>query len=474
MPYTPHTADDRERMLAALGIDSVEALFAEIPSSVRAAGLPLPAGFPEHELMAHLAALAAANRTGLAEFAGGGVYRHYIPPIVDQVLLRSEFYTAYTPYQPEVSQGTLQSIYEFESLVAELTGMDVVSASHYDGAAATAEAALMACRATRREHVLVSAAVHPHYRETVATYFRGGDLALDEIPLVADGPSAGTTDLAALERLLADATRPVAGVIVANPSFLGLLEPMDEAVRLAHAAGALLVAVVEPVSLTVLAPPGAYGADIAAGEGQPLGIPPQYGGPYLGLLAATDPLIRQIPGRLVGMTTDVDGRRAYVMTMRAREQDIRREKAASNICTNQALCALAAAVYVATIGPHGLRDVAAMSAARAAELEATLAAAGAPRLFPGPYLNEFAVRVPDARRVHEALLDRGILGGIVLADVEPGRPELADGLLVCATEVTTSAEIAAFGAALSAVLAGAVAGRTGAPAGLASPAGGVR
>jgi glycine dehydrogenase subunit 1 len=312
----------------------------------------------------------------------------------------------------------------------------------------------MACRATRRERVLVSAAVHPHYRETVATYFRGGDLALDEIPLVSDGPAAGTTDLAALERLLADPIHPVAGVIVGNPSFLGLLEPMAEAAALAHAAGALLVAVVEPVSLGVLAPPGAYGADIAAGEGQPLGIPPQYGGPYLGLLAATDALVRQIPGRLVGMTADLDGRRAYVMTMRAREQDIRREKAASNICTNQALCALAAAVYLAAIGPHGLRDVAAMSAARGAELEAALAAAGAPRLFPGPYLNEFAIRVPDARRVHRALLERGIVGGIVLADVEPGRPELADGLLVCATELTTSAEIAAFGAALASVLAG--------------------
>ena len=454
MSYSPHSAGDRERMLAALGIDSVDALFAEIPPAVRASGIPLPDGLPEQELAAHLQALASRNRSGLVEFVGGGVYRHFAPPIVDQMLLRSEFYTAYTPYQPEVSQGTLQSIYEFESLVAELTGMDVVSASHYDGAAATAEAALMACRATRRDRVLVSAAVHPHYRETVATYFRGGDLSLDEIPLVADGPAAGTTDLAALERMLGDPARPVAGVILANPSFLGLLEPMAQAAALAHAAGALLVAVFEPVSLGVLAPPGAYGADIAAGEGQPLGIPPQYGGPYLGLLAATDALVRQIPGRLVAMTADLDGRRAYVMTMRAREQDIRREKAASNICTNQALCALAAAIYLASIGPHGLRDVAAMSAARAAELEAALAAAGAPRLFPGPYLNEFVVRVPDAPRVHRALLDHGIVAGIVLADAEPGRPELADGLLVCATEITTSAEIAAFGAALSAVLAG--------------------
>ena len=219
--------------------------------------------------------------------------------------------------------------------------------------------------------------LHPHYRAVLRTYVDGAGLDLDDIPLVADGPSAGTTDLGALERALADADQPTAGVILAQPSFYGLLEPMAEAGRLAHAAGALFVAVVEPVSLAVLAPPGAYGADIAAGEGQALGIPPQYGGPYLGILACTEPLVRQIPGRLVGMTTDVDGKRAYVMTLQAREQHIRREKAASNICTNQTLLALAASVWLASLGPHGLRDVAAIGAARAAELEAALAAASA-------------------------------------------------------------------------------------------------
>ena len=453
MAYGPHTPGERERMLSALGIASIDDLFADIPAAVRARGLDLPDGLTEQELTVHLQRLAHLNQVDHVDFTGGGVYRHHIPPVVDQILLRSEFYTAYTPYQPEVSQGTLQSIYEFESLVGELLAMDVVSASHYDGAAATAEAALMACRATRRERVLVSAAVHPHYRETLATYFRAGDLRLDEIPLVADGPAAGTTDLAALARLLADGDAPVAGVVVANPSFVGLLEPMGEVGRVAHAAGALFVAVVEPVSLSVLAPPGEYGADIAAGEGQPLGMPPQYGGPYLGLLASTEALVRQIPGRLVGMTTDVDGRRAYVMTLRAREQDIRREKAASNICTNQALCALAASVHLAAIGPHGLRDMAAMGAARAAELEAALAAAGAPRMHPGPYLNEFVVRVLDPRSVHRALLARGVVAGIVLADAAPDRPELGDGLLVCATEVTTRADIAAFASAMSAVLA---------------------
>jgi glycine dehydrogenase subunit 1 len=453
VPYGPHTDADRQRMLAALGIKDVDELFADIPPALRSAALDLPGPEPELELSRRLAALAGRNLTDLASFVGAGVYRHWTPPAVDQILLRGEWYTAYTPYQPEVSQGTLQSIYEYESLIAELMALDVVSASHYDGAAATAEAALMACRHTRRSRVLVSHAVHPHYRETVRTYF-GAGLEVDEIPVVASGAAAGTVDLAALERLLADRDRPVAGVVAGQPNFYGLLEPMAAIGELAHAAGALFVAVVEPVSLAVLAPPGAYGADIAAGEGQPLGIAPQYGGPYLGLLASTEALVRQIPGRLVGMTTDLDGKRAYVMTLRAREQDIRRDRAASNICTNQALLALAASVYLATIGPHGLRDVAALGAARAEELETALRDAGAPRLHPGAYLNEFAVHVPDARRVHRRLLERGVLAGVALADVEPDDPSLADALLVCATEVTTADEIRRFAETLEAILRG--------------------
>src|SRR3954470_19902196 len=454
-------------MLRTLGIASVDELFDDIPAELRASPLDLPPPEPELALAARLQALAGRNRTDLASFLGAGVYRHWSPPAVDQLLLRGEWYTAYTPYQPEVSQGTLQSIYEYESLLAELVDLDVVSASHYDGAAATAEAALMTCRATRRERVLVSRGVHPHYRQTLATYF-GGGLELTDIPLVAEGDEAGTTDLAALDRLLSDGA-PVAGVVAAQPNFLGLLEPMAEIGRAAHAAGGLFVSVVEPVSLAVLAPPGAYGADIAAGEGQPLGIPPQYGGPYLGILASTDALVRQIPGRLVGMTTDVHGQRAYVMTLRAREQDIRRDKAASNICTNQALLALAASIYLATIGPHGLRDVAAQGAARAARLEAALSAVGAPRVHPGAYLNEFAVRIPDARAVHRRLLDRGVLAGLVLADVLPDEPSLADALLVCATEVTTDAEIERFAEALAAELAGD--NRTGPPDRRREPAG---
>ncbi len=453
MPYGPHAADDRARMLETIGITSVDELFDDIPEPLRASPLRLDPPEPELELSARLVALAARNRVDLASFLGAGAYRHWTPAAVDQLLLRGEWYTAYTPYQPEVSQGTLQSIYEYQSLLAELTGLDVVSASHYDGGAATAEAALMACRATRRERVLVSRGVHPHYRETLETYAGGGGLVAEEIPLVATGPLAGTTDLDALARLLADPGGPVAGVVVAQPNVLGLLEAMPEVGRLAHEAGALFVSVIEPVSLAVLAPPGEYGADIAAGEGQPLGIPLQYGGPYLGIVACTDALVRQIPGRLVGQTADLAGRRAFVMTMRAREQDIRREKAASNICTNQALLALAASIYLATIGPHGLRDVASLGAARAAELEAALAAAGAPRMHPGPYLNEFVVRVPDAAGVHERLLERGVLAGIPTSRLMPDEGSIADGLLVCATEVTTSAEIEQFAAALGEELA---------------------
>jgi len=454
MPYGPHAADDRARMLETIGIDSVDRLFDDIPEALRAGPLALDEPEPELLLAGRLQGLAGRNRVDLASFLGAGAYRHWTPAVVDQMLLRGEWYTAYTPYQPEVSQGTLQSIYEYQSLLAELTRLDVVSASHYDGGAATAEAALMTCRATRRERILVSRGVHPHYRQTLETYAEGAGLIADEIPLVAEGPLAGTTDLAALAAMLADPERPVAGVVAAQPNILGLLEAMPEIGSQAHAAGALFVAVIEPVSLAVLAPPGEYGADIACGEGQPLGIPLGYGGPYLGIVACSDALVRQIPGRLVGMTQDLDGKRAFVMTMRAREQDIRREKAASNICTNQALLALAASIYVSTIGPHGLRDVAATGASRASELEAALAGAGAPRLHAGAYLNELVVRVPDARAVHARLLARGVLAGIPTADLLPDEPALADGLLVCATEVTTTDEIERFAGALRAELAG--------------------
>jgi glycine dehydrogenase subunit 1 len=437
MVYSPHTPETRAQMLATLGLESVEQLFDDIPEPVRASGLELPESVSELALCRELAALASRNRVDLASFLGAGVYAHYIPAAVDTVLSRGEFYTAYTPYQPEISQGTLQTIYEFQSLIGQLTGLPVVSASHYDGAAASAEAALMTVRATRRDRVLISRALHRHYVATTRTYFSAGSRELEELPTTPDG----LTDLAALEAALADPERPVAGVIMGQPNAFGLLEPMAAAAELAHAAGALFVAVVEPTSLAVLAPPADYGADIAAGEGQPLGIAPQYGGPYLGLLACSSELIRQIPGRLVGKTTDIEGRRAFVMTLRAREQDIRRDKAASNICTNQALCALAATTYLATLGPHGLSDVAAAGAAAAGRLEAALRAAGFERLHRASYLNEFAVRVPDATTVHARLLERGVLAGLPLATWYPDDPDLSEALLVCATELTTDDDI---------------------------------
>jgi glycine dehydrogenase subunit 1 len=436
--YGPHTPSDRERMLAALGIDSVERLFDDIPAAVRASGLDLPPPRSELEVSRELTRLASRNRVDLVSFLGAGTYRHHIPATVDAVVSRGEFATAYTPYQPEISQGTLQAIFEFQSLLGELLGLPVVSASHYDGASATAEAALMAVRATGRDRVLVSRAVHRHAIETTETYFGPGDRTLQELPTRADG----TTDLAALEAALADAARPVAGVILGQPNAFGLLEPMAAASELTHAAGALFIAVVEPVSLAVLAPPGEYGADIAVGEGQPLGIAPQYGGPSLGLLAASEALLRQVPGRLVGRTTDTAGRRAFVMTLRAREQDIRRDKAASNICTNQALCALAATTYLATLGPHGLADVAAGGAAAARRLELALLAAGVERIHAAPYLNEFAVRVPDAAAVHARLQARGILAGLPLRRWYPDDASLSDALLLCATELTSDDDIA--------------------------------
>lgn len=449
MPSPRLSEADREYMLATIGVADADALFADIPEGLRASSLDLADPEPEQARAARLERMAARNRTDLIGFLGAGAYRHYIPVVVDEIIRRGEFLTAYTPYQPEVSQGTLQAIWEYQSLMAQLTALDVVSASHYDGSTAVAEAALMTIRQTKRERVLMSRAVHPHYRETTKTYF-SGRFQLDEIPVT---PS-GTTDLEALERMLADGD--VAGVAVAQPNFFGVLEDMHAATDLAHAAGALSIAVIEPTSLAILGSPGAYGADIAAGEGQPLGIPLQYGGPYLGILACTDALTRQIPGRLVGRTTDVDGKGAYVMTMRAREQDIRREKAASNICTNQSLCALAATVYLSVIGPSGLNDVATAGAVRARELAAALADVGAPRIHDAPFLNEFAVRVPNAAATHAALMERGILAGVPLSrwyGEGHGEGELADALLVCATEVTQPADITAFADAMREVLA---------------------
>ena len=443
MSYSPHTAADRERMLAAIGVASVDDLFADIPATVRPTGFDLPAPLSEQEVRAELSRLSARNRIPRVTFLGAGVYRHLVPSVVSEVIGRSEFSTAYTPYQPEVSQGTLQSIYEFQTLICELTGMEVATASHYDGATATAEAALMACRLTKRQAVAVSSAVNPQVRRVLATYGAGPGIEVVEVPAdLAEGGS-GLTPVDAAERILDEG---FACLVAQQPNMFGGIEPMRDLATVAHAVGAQLVAVVEPTSLALLEPPADYGADIVAAEGQPLGIPPSYGGPYLGLMAARMESVRQMPGRLVGATRDGQGRRGYVLTLQAREQHIRREKAASNICTNQALCALAATAYLTAVGPQGLREVAELSAAQARHVAAAIEDAGlGRRRFDAPYFAEVAMRVPDAARRHAALAERGIVAGLIL---ERDYPELADTLLLAATELTSDDDIAALAAAL--------------------------
>ncbi len=441
MTYSPHTDADRARMLDAVGVASVEDLFADIPAGVRAGAWAVPPPLVEQEVRAELARLAGRNRIAEVSFLGAGAYRHLIPSVVGEVIGRSEFATSYTPYQPEVSQGTLQSIYEFQSLICELTDMEVATASHYDGATATAEAAMMACRLTRRSRVAVSAGVNPDYRRVLETYCSGPGIEVVVVPVDLAEGGDGTTDPAAVADL-----QEVACLIAAQPNYYGQLEPMRELADAAHATGAQFVAVVEPTSLALLEAPGAYGADIVAAEGQPLGIPINFGGPYVGLMAARMASVRQMPGRLVGATRDAQGRKGYVLTLQAREQHIRREKAASNICTNQALMALAATAYLIAVGPNGLREVAELSMTQARHLAGALESAGlAERRFGGAYLNEVALRLPDASRRHATLAERGIVAGHIL---ERDEPMLRDTLLLAATELTTDDDIASLVAAL--------------------------
>jgi len=445
MTYTPHTDADRARMLEAIGVGSVDDLFADIPEAVRASEWSVPAPLVEQDVRRELARLADRNRIPEVSFLGGGVYRHLVPSVVGEVIGRPEFATAYTPYQPEVSQGTLQSIYEFQSLICELTGMEVATASHYDGATATAEAALMACRLTRRSRVAVSAGVHPDTRRVLETYCSGPGIEVVIVPIdLADG-GTGTTDPGVASEALGD---DVACLVAAQPNVYGQLEPMRELADAAHAAGAQFVAVVEPTSLAVLEAPGAYGADLVAAEGQPLGIPASFGGPFVGLMAARMASVRQMPGRLVGATRDGEGRKGYVLTLQAREQHIRREKAASNICTNQALMALAATTYLTAVGPTGLREVAELSLTQARHLVATLEDAGlARRRFGGTYLAEVALVVPDAARRHAAMAEQGIVAGFL---AETHDPALRDTLVLATTELTTDDDIAHLAAALEA------------------------
>ncbi|MBX6377552.1 MAG: aminomethyl-transferring glycine dehydrogenase subunit GcvPA [Clostridia bacterium] len=453
MAYTPHTPEDRRAMLAALGLDDVEELFADIPAAVRLRRpLHLPPALSEPELLAHLGDLAERNAGArLVCFAGAGAYDHFVPSVVRSVVQRGEFLTSYTPYQPEVSQGTLQVIYEFQTAICELTGLDVANASLYDGASALAEAALVACAATGRDRVLAARSVNPRHREVLRTYARGQAIRVEEVELDA---RRGTVDLAALERALAAGEAPAA-VAVQHPNYFGVLEPVTEVAALAHSAGALVVASVHPISLGLLAPPGEWGADLAVGEGQPLGTPLQFGGPYLGFLASRQSLLRRLPGRIAGRTADATGREGFVLTLQAREQHIRRARATSNICTNQALVALAATVYLAWAGPGGLRQVAELCLEKAHHASEGAAAAGFPPLFAGPFWAEWAVRSPlPAAEVRRRLAEVGYLVGPTLAE---DFPELGEAFLISVTERRTRAELD---------------GLCGALADLAGPAGG--
>lgn len=436
MTYIPNTEQDQQAMLDTIGVASVEELFSVIPEQVRFPDLDLPAGMSELEVGKLLQDLASrnVNVTQQACFLGAGAYHHYVPAVVDAVLRRGEFLTAYTPYQPEVSQGTLTSIYEFQSLIALLAGMDVVNASMYDGASALGEAVLMAARSTRRDKIVLSSTVHPDYRDVVRTYVQGLNMPVFE---AAYDAATGLTDPSAMEELVDQET---ACLVVSYPNFFGGIEDLATMAGLAHKAGALLVTVINPLALGLLEPPGSFGADIVVGEGQPLGVPLQFGGPYLGLFATRKKYMRQMPGRLIGQTTDHDGRRAFVMTLQAREQHIRREKATSNICTNEALVALAVTVYLAAMGSSGLRRAAELSYHKAHYAADRIGAlSGFERVFDGPFFHEFAVRTPATPgEVNATLRQHDIIGGY---DLGQRYSELADAMLFCVTEMNTRDQI---------------------------------
>ncbi len=424
MRYLPKSESERREMLAALGLESPEELFAEIPPELRLKHpLELGPGKSEYEILEYFREMGRRNACGYPSFLGAGAYYHYRPALVDAVISRGEFLTAYTPYQAEISQGILTSIFEFQTMICQLTGMEVANASMYDGSTAMTEAAMMAMRITGRHRIVVSGAVHPEYREVLRTYARNQAMEIAEIPYDGD---AGTTDVEAAARL---SDQQTAAVILQSPNFFGVLEPLRAAAEVAHQYGALLVHVfTEAVSLGLLKP--CEEADIVAGELQSFAISPSYGGPYAGVIATREKYVRQLPGRLVGQTTDSRGNRAFCLTLSTREQHIRREKATSNICTNQALVALMATVFMTVYGKQGLRELAEQNLAKAHYLAGKLALR-----FRGPFFNEFAVRCegrsPEA--LNQALLARRIIGGLPL-----GRfyPELADCMLLCATEMS--------------------------------------
>jgi glycine dehydrogenase subunit 1 len=443
MSYTPHTARDRQRMLDAIGARSITELFEVVPEAIRFPALRLPAAISELEAAQELGALAAENldASRYPIFLGAGAYNHYVPSLVNQLILRGEFYTAYTPYQPEISQGTLQSIYEYQSMVAELMGMEVCNASMYDGGSALAEAAVMAINTTHRGRVVVSPTVHPNYRAVLKTYVAGQQIEVVE-PALRDGQTV--CEPAAIAPHLTDDT---AALIVQYPNFLGAIEDLAALGQAAHAAGALFVVAAYPIALGLLKPPGEYDADIAVGEGQSLGNALSFGGPYVGLFTCKQRFIRSMPGRLVGATTDTQGRRGFVLTLQTREQHIRRERATSNICTNQGLNALVACLYLATMGKQGMRAVAELCYHKAHYAARQIAALdGYAVLDAAPFFNEFVVRCPrPATEVNAHLLSQGIIGGY---DLSADYPALGNALLLAVTELNTRAEIERLVAAL--------------------------
>jgi glycine dehydrogenase subunit 1 len=451
--YTPHTPSDIAQMLRVVGVETLEELV-RVPDAVAVKGpIDVVPQLAEIEIAGRFAQFAARTTAGeYASFLGAGAYRHYVPPVVGAIAMRGEFLTSYTPYQAEVSQGYLQAIYEWQTYISLLTGLDVANASVYDGATALAEGVIMAINATGRKAVLVSSAVHPNYRAVLRTYAMGLDVAIDELPYAADG----TTDASALETLLAD--RRYAAVVVQSPNFFGAIDALPPAaVAAIKATQTLLVGVTaEALALAALATPASWGVDIAVGEGQSFGNAIAYGGPHVGFIATTTAQLRRIPGRLVGRTVDKDGKTAYVLTLQAREQHIRREKATSNICTNQAHCALVATIYLAALGKTGLRDVAAHNLLQTARLRDAVGRLDGHALrFSAPGFNEFVLRVPGgAARTLDALLERGIIGGL---DLGRFYPELADCILMTATELTTAAEIDRLAAALAEIATDAVA-----------------
>ena len=447
MRYISNTPAQQREMLATIGVGSIEELLERIPAKARLSRpLNVPAAMAETDLVRHLRALSAlnANADDYACFLGAGSYDHSVPSPINHLISRGEFFTAYTPYQPEASQGTLRSIFEYQSMMAELTGMDVANASLYDGASSVAEAALMAHAVTERNSIVLSKGVNPLYRQVVETYCEGPGIRLKSAPI-----GDGATDLDALRKAVGSQT---AAVVIQHPNFFGCLEDVKTAAEIAHAAGALLVVVADPVNLGLLTPPGALGADLVVGEGQGLGVPMSFGGPNLGVFAAKQELVRRMPGRLVGATVDLDGQRGFVLTLQTREQHIRREKATSNICTNVALCALMATIYVSIMGKVGIRKVGELSTAKAHyAAEAFTKIPGVRLRFTAPFFKEFTLELPKSpERVAKRLMKEKILAGVPLKAFDRAQK---DCLLVAVTEKRTRSDIDAYAAALTAAVA---------------------